>query len=302
MGQPKAEWNVYQPGCAHAEVGMFFLDVHVMQDGWSDWVVADADDVIAEGGWRGPCDITDLMRLAEAELARRLHGAADSMDGRELVAPVSLRPTVSPLHPVDTSDKTPVGVVEKVNEDGTVLVRVGGAAPTIDEKCKQEIAERVAPAGGLWVDTATNQLMWRDRAGVSVPVHGTPTDGKWNLDGVSLRGDAGLEWVCSFDCCDQAPTHRRGSMSYCDTHAREHDANVVQLALEQAKRDNPVMLGGGMVHCRKCNITVYFNQKCACAAESAIGSREWATRVGATYAYLDMDALPEVPTGWRLLK
>jgi hypothetical protein len=34
----------------------------------------------------GPCDITDLMRLAEAELARRLRLAAETMDGVELVA------------------------------------------------------------------------------------------------------------------------------------------------------------------------------------------------------------------------
>jgi len=89
MGQPKAKW----PECSgvwFARVGQYQLEVSIGPSR-GEWVVGIFDDDSGDDEYLVretvpvPCDLPDLMRLAEAELARRLRGAADSMDGRELV-------------------------------------------------------------------------------------------------------------------------------------------------------------------------------------------------------------------------
>lgn len=92
MGQPKAKWSRYEDSQQvwTAIVGPFYLDV----DGETgDCEIAEWDAESASIGrtlWEHhtppPCDVVDLMRLTEDELARRLHGAAETMDGKELVA------------------------------------------------------------------------------------------------------------------------------------------------------------------------------------------------------------------------
>jgi hypothetical protein len=91
MTQPKAKWERFEARWV-ANVGPFEL-VASLQEGaaWIHLASAEPDeDGTADPIWDAeipvPCDLADLMRLAEAELARRLHRAADTMDGRELVA------------------------------------------------------------------------------------------------------------------------------------------------------------------------------------------------------------------------
>jgi len=88
--QPKAKWKKCDWRNAWtAVVGPFHLEISPSSGECllSQW---DGHEVGA-ALWRDtrtvPCDVTDLMRLTEAELARRLEDAAETMDGRDLVAP-----------------------------------------------------------------------------------------------------------------------------------------------------------------------------------------------------------------------
>jgi hypothetical protein len=92
MNQPKAKWSYDSDGDFwDATVGPFYLQIFTGR-GTAE---------LYDRGWKGlwsstlqtPCDVVDLMRLAEDELARRLHSAADTMDGDELVASATVTPT-----------------------------------------------------------------------------------------------------------------------------------------------------------------------------------------------------------------
>lgn len=173
MGQPKAKWECSpNKNNADCRVGPFNLEAHVHRSG-GKWAVF-GDDLLTSADVVGPCDIVDLMLLAEAELERRLRGAAETMDGKELVAEDANAPKCTkcgaraperyrgkrvitcpecsdpPKYAEHvtlgitgsrasaeahqyTSDKTPVGTVERVNDDGTVLVRVGGSTNLFNE-------------------------------------------------------------------------------------------------------------------------------------------------------------------------
>lgn len=85
MGQPKAKWSKYGVNEWSAEVGPLWLQVQPSTGRIEIWTTSPSG-LIWSTKEPTPCDVTDLMRLAEAELARRLHGAADTMNGRELVA------------------------------------------------------------------------------------------------------------------------------------------------------------------------------------------------------------------------
>lgn len=93
MTQPKAKWSAYDEDTKRiwtAAVGPFYLEANTA-DGYAELCSYDFESAsIGEQLWKqpvsGPCDITDLMRLAEAELARRLRHAAETMDGNGLVA------------------------------------------------------------------------------------------------------------------------------------------------------------------------------------------------------------------------
>lgn len=101
MGQPKAKWSPYDEDTKRiwtAAVGPFYLDVNA-NDGTCEIAEWEADSgTIGETLWEQdvptPCDVVDLMLLAEAELERRLREAAETMSGEELVAePLSSGPT-----------------------------------------------------------------------------------------------------------------------------------------------------------------------------------------------------------------
>lgn len=87
MGQPKAKWEQMGQRCWRAFVGGYELVALAHEDECYAELFADER---AAPLWHQtatqPCDIVDLMLLAEAELERRLRGAADTMDGAELVA------------------------------------------------------------------------------------------------------------------------------------------------------------------------------------------------------------------------
>lgn len=95
MGHPKAKWDQYTEehegsDVWTAAVGPFYLEV-IGGRGAAELCEYDHDAAcVGETLWSGtlttPCDIVDLMLLAEAELERRLRGAAETMDGKELVA------------------------------------------------------------------------------------------------------------------------------------------------------------------------------------------------------------------------
>lgn len=85
MGQPKAKWQ-FDPGAGwSADCGPFHLHANNAGDGRAE---------LYDSEWKGlwehqlaePYDVVDLMLLAEAELERRLRGAAETMDGKELAA------------------------------------------------------------------------------------------------------------------------------------------------------------------------------------------------------------------------
>lgn len=104
MGQPKAEWERHGAGW-RSIVGRYELVVcvpmgsigirEILTRRPSTWDIVGADMNSTEAPrlwlWQDtvpvPCDLADLMRLAESELARRLREAAETMDGSELVAP-----------------------------------------------------------------------------------------------------------------------------------------------------------------------------------------------------------------------
>jgi len=82
--EPKAKWHKLSAHCWRAEVGPFRLEV-ILDDG--ECQIADAK-TYAQLWFQKvatPCDVTDLMRHTESELARRLEKAASTMDGGELV-------------------------------------------------------------------------------------------------------------------------------------------------------------------------------------------------------------------------
>lgn len=85
--EPKAKWQQVEAysGEWSADVGPYVLEVVTMLGRCSIWQNKPCHR-IWEKTTSTPCDVTDLMRLTEAELARRLTGAAETMDGGELVA------------------------------------------------------------------------------------------------------------------------------------------------------------------------------------------------------------------------
>ena len=85
--EPKARWSQWAniDGDWTATVGPFRLDV-AAQAGWCCLSHRDPYLPLWEQKVATPCDVTDLMRLTESELARRLEKAAATMDGGELVA------------------------------------------------------------------------------------------------------------------------------------------------------------------------------------------------------------------------
>lgn len=93
MRQPKAKWSPYDEDTRRiwtAAVGPFYLDVNA-NAGTCEIAEWEADSgTIGETLWEQdvptPCDVVDLMLLAEADLERRLRGAAETMRGEELVA------------------------------------------------------------------------------------------------------------------------------------------------------------------------------------------------------------------------
>jgi hypothetical protein len=85
--EPKAKWSVLYAESNEwaAEVGPFVLQVAPRVGRCEIW-----QDKPSYRIWEHlaptPCDVTDLMRLTEAELARRLVTTAETMEGGELVA------------------------------------------------------------------------------------------------------------------------------------------------------------------------------------------------------------------------
>jgi hypothetical protein len=82
--QPKAKWT--KPSGSEvwsAFVGPFYLEVNPPACSLRE---VSTLAVLWEHVGPVPCDAPDLMRLTETELARRLEDAAETMDGRDLVA------------------------------------------------------------------------------------------------------------------------------------------------------------------------------------------------------------------------
>ena len=158
MGQPKAHWTD-DGGDWFATVGPYQLEARI-EDGNGLWVVALRDDVDGDDEYLarvivdGPCDLADLMRLAEAELARRLHGAAETMDGRELVGEQEEQPADSAAAPI-AKHYCDSGACTGLSEQHSWTAHL-----TIGPTDAEAIARQVAPKGGLWVDPNTSRLMW----------------------------------------------------------------------------------------------------------------------------------------------
>lgn len=83
--EPKAKWfEVFvQTGEWSAEVGPFMLEVHCRGGRCEIWQ-NNHYQMLWSQTVSTPCDVADIMRLTEAELARRLVKAAETMKGSEL--------------------------------------------------------------------------------------------------------------------------------------------------------------------------------------------------------------------------
>ena len=109
MSQPKAKWTKASGSEVwSAFVGPFYLEVN--PPGCSLREVSTLA-VLWEHIGPVPCDAPDLMRLTEAELARRLEGAAETMDGGELVGePATATPPAGTI-------RIPQALAEAIDED-----------------------------------------------------------------------------------------------------------------------------------------------------------------------------------------
>lgn len=200
MGQPKAKWGRCGSELIwwRAKVGPFQLIADARA---AEVLIEFNGDNVWQRTIEKPCDLADLMRLAESELERRLRATADTMDGSGLVAE-----------------------------------HVAGADCSVCEEC----GAHCQPIGSM-VDGRCAGCRRGGRllspGEMSVAIGSAPQPDNWltrskaKVDAALTRLVAGadtLNWICEFDTCDKAPTVRRGSMSYCDAHAREHDENVAR--------------------------------------------------------------------------
>jgi hypothetical protein len=101
--QPKARWSLYIEGKRiwTAAVGPYHLEAHGHEGRAVIRESAAESNTLGRSLWQTsvgiPCDVVELMRLAEEELARRLSKAAETMDGRELVLETLSRQCVDPV-------------------------------------------------------------------------------------------------------------------------------------------------------------------------------------------------------------
>lgn len=334
MGQPKAKWERGDVDSEwYCEVGPFGLVVSTAVGRWELWQ-KDPLTLLADNGDEPhvlPCDAADLMRLAEAELARRLHGAAESMDGRELVAePVaghdySVCEECCGRSSELTDGKCYICVMRAEQKRGNLwLLHDGSGAPKpltyanavapkplTPENIERAIAEMNTIAKG---DAPKCQMCgtpaperYRGKRVITCPECSNPAAPKYVGQVHLTIGPADAEALprltsyCDFEDCAASGKHRRGPMTYCDTHAREHDENVAQ-----AKRDNPLMVSVKCfcaTGCTVCNGTGVTSRRATpeekreheAKKTPPVGSREWAIQqMRDGRAVLDVDGDP-----WR---
>lgn len=214
MGQPKAKWERDpENGGWRADVGPFHLEVNTACDGRAE---------LYDSEWKGlwdhrpaePYDIVDLMLLSEAELKRRLRGAADTMDGKELVAEQEAVPAPC-VSCSRLGSPNPGGWCGEC-----------GRMPVAVDLCDFE----------LCAEQAT-----RPRAGMAYCVqHAREHD----------ENVAQALGVCA-RCGDRLFRNERpNEQGWCATCAGNDDAGKARdAALAQAKRDNPMMVSETCTHC-----------------------------------------------------